>query len=399
LTVTAINSARAADTWTQWRGPQRDSRIEAKWPDSIGEESLKQMWRVELGPSYSGPVVSEKFVYTTATRDASDEVVYAYDRETGKLAWDASWKGAMKVPFFAKANGDWIRATPVLDGDRLYVGGMRDVLVCLDATTGKENWRVDFPKVYKASLPSFGNVSSPLIDGDAILVQSGGAVYKLNKLTGEMIWKTLSDGGGMSGGAFSSPVIAVLADKRQLLVQTRTTLAGVDIPTGDVLWSEKIKAFRGMNILTPTVVDNQIFTSAYGGKSLMFEITGESDKLRAEEKWVGKSEAYMSSPIAIDGYIYVHLRNQRFICLKAETGEIMWTTTPYGKYWSMVAAGDKILALDERGELLLIKANPEKFELLEQRTISKQQTWAHLAVAGNQVFIRELKALTVYRWK
>jgi outer membrane protein assembly factor BamB len=107
----------------------------------------------------------------------------------------------------------------------------------------------------------------------------------------------------------------------------------------------------------------------------------------------------MSTPVVIDGHAYLHLRNQRFTCIDLATGKERWTTRPFGKYWSLVAQDRKILALDERGELLLIKANPEKFELLGQRHISDSPTWAHLAVVGDELFIRDLKGLTVHRWR
>ena len=101
----------------------------------------------------------------------------------------------------------------------------------------------------------------------------------------------------------------------------------------------------------------------------------------------------------IDGHVYLHLQNQRFTCINLATGETRWTTTSFGKYWSLVTNGDRILALDERGELLLIRANPEKFEKLDSRKISDDPTWAHLAVCGDEVFVRELNALVAYRWR
>lgn len=90
---------------------------------------------------------------------------------------------------------------------------------------------------------------------------------------------------------------------------------------------------------------------------------------------------------------------QRFTCVDLTTGDQKWTTEPHGQYWSLVAQGDRILALDQRGELLLIHATPEKFDLLDSRKISEQETWGHLAVSGEQVFIRELNGVTAYRWK
>jgi len=165
------------------------------------------------------------------------------------------------------------------------------------------------------------------------------------------------------------------------------------------LGSEKIPAFRGMNVLTPTIIGDSIFTSAYGGKSLLLQIAREGDSLRPSVLWENKTQGYMSSPVVIEGHAYLHLRNQRFACVNLKTGQETWTTKPYGKYWSLVAQRDRILALDERGELLLIRANPEKFDLLDTRKISEQPTWAHLAVCGEAVFVRELNAISAYRWK
>ncbi len=400
-------SAIAADlaaTWPQWRGPSRDGQapLTPVWPDRVDEATLTQHLRVELGPSYSGPIVAADRVFVTETRGKKTEVVQALSRDDGKVLWSVEWLGSMSVPFFAGANGDWIRATPAFDGESLFVAGMRDVLVCLDAANGKERWRVDFVARFKSALPTFGCVSSPLVDGEFVYVQAGASFIKLNKRTGETVWRSLEDGGGMNGSAFSSPFKATIAGQSQFVVQTRERLSGVDEATGKELWSQKIEAFRGMNILTPVVFGDAIFTSSYGGKAWLFDLVKSGDstdkKMSVTERWQNKTQGYMSTPVVIDGHIYTHLKNQRFACIELATGKERWATTPFGKYWSLVAQGHKILALDERGDLLLINANPEQFELLSQRHVSDSPTWAHLAVCGDEVFVRDLKGLTVFRW-
>lgn len=351
---------------------------------------------------YSGPIVAADRVFVTETRGKKSEVVQALSRADGRLLWSADWPGAMSVPFFAAENGEWIRATPAFDGESLFVAGMRDVLVCLDAASGKERWRVDFVERFKSALPAFGFASSPLVDGEHVYVQAGGSFVKLNKRTGQTVWRSLEDGGGMNGSAFSSPLKATIAGQPQLLVQTRERLAGIDEATGKEMWSQKIEAFRGMNILTPVIFGDAIFTSSYGGKSWRFDLVksgGATDKkIAVTERWQNKFQGYMSTPVVIDGHVYTHLRNQRFACIELATGKECWVTTPFGKYWSLVAQGQKILALDERGDLFLINANSEKFEPLSQRHVSDSPTWAHLAVCGDEVFVRDLKGLTVYRW-
>lgn len=395
-----VEVPKTSSDWPQWRGPSRDGQWTGPaWPDRLSKDSLKLLWRIPLGPSYSGPIVSEELVFTTETKNKESEVVVALDRKTGKERWRAEWKGAMTVPFFAASNGSWIRSTPAYDGERLYVAGMRDVLVCLDAKTGKDIWRVDFVKELKTALPDFGFVCSPLLDADAVYVQAGASVTKLDKKTGKIIWRTLDDKGGMMRSAFSSPVIATLSGKRQLIVQGREKLAGVDLDKGEVLWSQIVPAFRGMNILTPTVVGDAIFTSSYQNKSWLYRVSLEKEQYSVSEAWTNNAQGYMSSPVVIDGHAYMHMGNQRFTCINLKSGERTWTSDAFGKYCSMIAQGDRILALDQRGMLLLIKANPKEFELIDSLKISEAETWAHLAVSGDELFIRELNALTVYRWQ
>lgn len=397
--ATLLLGQEKSTTWNQWRGPNRDGHFQgAVWPTSLDESALKLAWQKELPESYSGPVVSSKLVFTTGTENKKNEIVAAFDRTTGEEKWRVSWPGSLSVPFFAASNGSWIRATPAFDGETLYVAGIRDVLVALDGETGKEKWRVDFVEKLKATAPAFGFVSSPLVDGDAIYVQAGGSLVKLKKASGEIVWQSLKDGGGMNGSAFSSPIFATLAGRRQLLVQTRENLCGVDPDKGDVLWEQKVPSFRGMNILTPIPFGDAIFTSSYQNKSWLYGAAMNGDKFEIKETWNNNAQAYMSTPVVVGDYAYVQLQNQRYTCINLKTGERTWTSKAYGKYASLIANGDLILALDQRGELLLFKANPKEFEVLSERKVSDQETWAHLAVDGDELFIRELKGLSVFKW-
>lgn len=399
--LAAAPAAGLASDWPQWRGPGRDGQFTgAAWPDRLDTNHLEQVWRVELGPSYSGPLVVGERVLTTETQDRKFEVVTAFDRRSGRELWRAQWEGALSVPFFAKSNGDWIRATPASDGESVFVAGMRDVLVCLDAATGRERWRFDFVKQLEAPVPDFGFVCSPLVEGDAVYVQAGASLAKLNKRDGTLIWRTLKDGGGMWGSVFSSPVFATLAGRRQLVAQTRTRLAGVDPDDGKVLWEQPVEAFRGMNILTPVAHGDVLFTSTYGGRTIGFQVAEADGRFSVTEVWRHKAQGYMSTPVVVDGVAYTHLKSQRAMAIEVATGRELWTSDQsFGKYWSLVAQGDRILALDQRGELLLLRANQEKLDLLDRRRIAGAETWSHLAVTDDGIFIRELRALVAFRWQ
>jgi outer membrane protein assembly factor BamB len=396
-------SAEPRSIWPQWRGPSRDGKVEGPtWPERLQGKALHLLRRVELGPSYSGPIVAPDRVFVTETRDKTEEVVRALDRRTGKELWQVYWKGAVTVPAYARVNGEWIRSTPAYDGEAVYVGGMRDVLVCLEAKDGRERWRVDFPAQFKTAVPILGLVSSPLVDGEAVYIVASAALVKLDKRSGKILWRSVEDKDKSDAyaSAVSSPVMATLAGKRQVLVQNRKTLAGVLPDTGEVLWRREVPSFRGTNIITPTLYgDHSVITSAFGGRTFRFEIAAKGSALQVRTAWDNPAQGYISSPLVIDDHLYMHLRNQRFTCLDLRTGKECWITSgAFGKYWSMVARKDRILALDQRGILYLIRANPEKFDLLDQRQLTDVETWAHLAICGDELYIRELNALSIYRW-
>ncbi len=400
-TAIADEASTFSETWPQWRGPTRDGvHHGTAWPESLGESHLRPSWRRDLGPGYSSPVLDERRVFTVETEAEENEVVRAFDRRTGHEVWRAQWRGSMSVPFFARANGSWVRCTPTLENDRLYVGGMRDVLVCLDARTGATLWRADFPARDESPLPSFGFVSSPVVHGGFIYVQAGGGFVKLDKRTGETKWKALEDGGGMYGSAFSSPLIGDLHGKTMAIVQTRKELAGVDLESGEELWKHPVKAFRGMNILTPVIHQEGLFTSAYGGRTTLFKTTASDGAFAIEPAWDNKLQGYMSTPVVHKGHAFLHLRNTRMACVDLSDGAIRWTSAKtFGKYLSMALQGDRILALDQKGELLLMRASTDRLVILDKRKISDQETWAHLAIADGQLFVRELQGLSVFNWR
>ena len=391
----APSTANADDpVWNQWRGPNRNGVWPGELPVSL--DSLELAWEKPLQPSYSGPVSNGKFVYTTETVDQSFERVTAYDLESGDLKWTSQWDGAVTVPPYALANGSWIKSTPALAEDSLVVLGMRDEVVCLEPSTGEIRWQADLAERFQTRRPPFGGVCSPLIDQGAIYVMAGGATVKLSLADGSTLWRTLDDE-GEDDDALSSPVIETLDGKRQLVVQTRTRLCGVDLATGSLLWSARIEAYRNSNILTPTVIGNRVFTAAQRGRSQCFNISQENAEWSCEEIWTQKTQAYMSSPVSDGETIFVHSSNERLLALDAGTGEIRWTGTPLGKYQSLVRNDKILLALKNDGELLAIELNRDDLVIVDKRKVAAD-AWAYLGVIDGGLLVRDLNALKVYRY-
>lgn len=401
LLALAIAPLLAADAgrWSQWRGPQRDGHVGGEpWPDRLA--SLEPAWRVPLGKGYPGPVVDAKRVFVVETRNERTVAVLALDRRDGTKLWERSWTASGKVPFFAARNGDWVRSTPALEGTTLYVGDMEEQLYALDVETGAVRWTVDFPETFGTGVPDFGFCSSPLVSDGAVFVQAANSLVKLDATDGSVVWRALAGSGEMrSGGAFSSPVLAKLGGVTQLVVLTREAMSGVRPDSGEVLWSRELPSFRGMHILTPVVHGNRVFTSPYRNGAFMLEVErGDDGDWSVDTVWDYKGAAYMSSPVRVGDDLYVHLGNGRVDCLDSRTGESRWRSAPLGDYWSMAVQGDRILALDDTGTLRLIRADAERYHELDARQVADQETWGHIAVDGDLILVRELEAVSAFRW-
>jgi outer membrane protein assembly factor BamB len=394
-------------TWPQWRGPSRNGWVTgAPWPESLQESHLVQQWRVELGSSYSGAVVSTDKVFVTETQEEKFEAVRAFDRHTGAEIWRAQWQGAMKVASLGASMGSWIKATPTYDGESLYVSRMCDVLVCLDPETGKQRWQADFHARYGTPLPELGFVCSPLVVDQGVYVQAADSFICVNKKTGTSVWRCLirSD---LGQGSYSSPDFAEIHGQPQLLVANIPSIAGVDPATGKVLWQRVLDSYDQGCILAPIPFRGGIFTSTRASRTGYYLLKLKEGPLTPKEghftisvDWKNKSAIYMSSPVIIDGHVYAHLKNSHLVCIDLQNGEQKWISKRrYGKYCSMICCNDHILVLTNEGELVLIRARPDRCELVDSRMISMTETWGHLALAGNQIFIREKNAIVAYRWE
>jgi outer membrane protein assembly factor BamB len=394
----------AAALWNQWRGPTRNGiATGAAWPETLQGDHLVTTWRVALGGGYSGPIVAGDRVFVLETTGAETEGVRAFDRTTGRQLWKSDWRGGTSVRLPARSRGSFVKSTPAFDGERLYAAGMSEVLVCLNAANGAILWSYDFPKLYGTKVPGFGCVSSPLVAGDYVYMQAASSFIKLDKRTGLVAWRTLiADKVRIltDDGAEASPVVAVIQQQPQLVVQARSGLHGVDPERGTVLWSQRTEAFMDNDILTPTVFGDYILTACQKGGVSLYYVRRDNSAFSVQTVWhQSKPSGYMSSPVVVGGRGYLYSESNRLACIDLRSGEAVYTSKPFGPYWSMAAHGDKILALDGDGELLLLRANPTRFELLDRRKVSDQDTWGHIAVCGDQIFVREKEGLLTLQWR
>ena len=138
-------------------------------------------------------------VFVVETTDKSNAAVRALRRSDGTEVWTTRWAASGKVPFFAAANGDWVRSTPAWDGRTLYVGDMEEKIMALDGSSGEVRWTLDFSERFGTKVPDFGFASSPLIDADALYVQAANSIVKVDRATGKTIWRRFGQAPGFRG--------------------------------------------------------------------------------------------------------------------------------------------------------------------------------------------------------
>jgi len=225
----------ALPEWPQWRGPNRDGAVVGAAAPAVWPKELKVRWRMTVGTGHSSPVVADGRVYQFA-RQGEEEVLIALDAATGKELWKTPGLAvAYEMNPAARGHGKGPKSTPVVAGGRVFTLGITGVLSAHDAKTGKLIWRKDFSKQYPSTSPLYGTAMSPVVVGDLLVAHVGGhdrgALTAFDPANGSVKWSFEPD-----GPAYSSPVVVNVGGERQLVTFTQKELVAVSPANGKLLW-------------------------------------------------------------------------------------------------------------------------------------------------------------------
>ncbi len=392
LSLCAVVSNLAFDDWPQWRGPRRDG-ISAErgllkaWPSA----GPPQAWRATgAGDGYSSFAAANGKLYTLGARGGT-EYVMAYDAATGKKLWEVSHGSR-----FGNDRGDGPRATPTVDGDRLYAFGASGDLAAMDAATGKVFWKVNVLSQYGGSNIQWGLSESPLVLSDRVLVNAGGrgaSLVALKKTDGSLIWKSQSDEAG-----YSSAVLHEAGGVRQAIFFTGERALGVDVATGKLLWSYNQVANRTANIATPLVRGNQVFlSSAYGTGAALLELTPSAGGMSAKQIYFTREmRNHHASSVLIGDYLY-GFSDAILTAMKFSDGVVAWKDRSVGK-GSVIFADDRLYLFSENGVVGLAEAVPTGYREHGRFQIQTggAQTWSHPVVSNGKLFLRDQDNIYAY---
>jgi outer membrane protein assembly factor BamB len=406
---TDLRTRLSGSDWPGFLGPTGDSistekGIIAPWP----ENGLRIVWQHKLDGGYAGPSISlgRLFLFDRVGDIAR---LYCLRSETGDALWSFDYPTNFRDNY-GYSGGP--RCCPVVDGDRVYIYGPEGMLHCLKAADGKLIWKIDTAHQFGVIDRFFGVGSTPVVEGDLLLVSVGGspagsenvqtkalkpngtALVAFDKYTGAVRYKVGDDLAG-----YASPVLATIGGRRWCFLFARSGLLGLDPATATVDFNFRWRSssLESVNASNPVVVGDRIFISeTYGPGSALLQIKPGA----CEEVWTDAKQprhksmqCHWMTPIHADGYLYGcsgrHSGNADLRCIELATGKMMWRKPDLNRT-SLLMVDGYFVCVAEDGVLRLIKVNPEKYDEVSEMKVPglRYPCWAAAILSHGLLYVR-----------
>jgi outer membrane protein assembly factor BamB len=395
MTLLGALGATAGAQWAQFGGPRRDFKPDStglaeKWP----ADGPRKLWSRPLGDGYSSIAVVDGVLYTMY-RDGDDEVAVALEAQGGKTLWEYKYA----APFNDKMNmecGPGPHATPSVDGDHVYTIGVTVKLHCLDKKTGKVLWMHDLVSEFNASCMYRGYTCSPTVYKDLVIILCGGkgpSLLAFKQADGALAWKA-----GTFGIGCASPFVVNFEGEDLLIAMLSQEVAGFDPHTGDLKWSHPHPT-NGGNISTPAWGDDHILfcSSAYDTGARAIQVKRDNGKYATDELWYNRKvmRVHHGNVVRVGDYVYGSTGDfgpAFIVCQNVKTGAVGWRERGFEKA-TYLYADNKLIILDQEGQLALAKVSPEKLEILSQCQVTEHVSWTVPTLIGKTLYIRDRKSI------
>jgi outer membrane protein assembly factor BamB len=387
-------SLAGAQDWPQWRGPNRTGAVTSFTEPASWPERLDRQWQVDVGLGYATPLLVGSRIYLF-TRQADDEVMQALDAETGKSLWRTAYPAPFTMVQATARHGAGPKSTPAYADGRLFTLGMTSIVSAFDARTGRRLWHTPAT----AAQPQFHTAMSPVVDGDLVIVHVGGpgdaALKAFDVSTGRLRWSWDGD-----SPAYGSPIVLDLQGTRQVVTFTHQNLVGVSAGTGELLWRRPFTTPSNTTSQTPILHRDLVIQAGRDNGITAFRVNRRDGAWTTEDVWsTDDVSLHMTNGVVVDGVLYglSHLNSGQYFGLDLDTGRVLWTSDPrQATNAALVSAGKTIFALEDDGELLVLRAGRAGFETIRRYEVADSQTWAQPAISGHRVYVKDVSKLT--RW-
>jgi len=375
--------------WIQFRGPERLGESPEKMQiEDWNAVSLKANWLVDVGSGFSEVLIKDDHLYSmisdTIDSITGSEYLVSYEAIDGKELWRVKIDS---LYFDPDGWGNGTRATPYLDGDKIYCFSGFGKLSAHQSSDGKMLWQKDFAELYKSTEPRWGFSSSPLVVGDLLVMEVGGvedrAFMAFNKENGEIVWNY-----GKGNASFNSPLLTTIEGQEQIIFANGNTLYSLK-ESGDTLWTFQLP-FAQIIAIPLKIEDNKLFMS--GVRNPGFIIVEVNNNHPKEFIRGNSMKTDFNTCVYHDGYIYgFHVAALR--CISAETGDVQWTKRGYGK-GSLILVDGHLMVLSDKGELVIVEATPAAFTEKVSLQAMEGKSWTAPSFANGKVYLRNLSQMT-----
>jgi outer membrane protein assembly factor BamB len=379
-------------SWNQFRGPGRNGaypgfELPGAWP----EDGPELIWKKAIGSSFSEITVAGDRIYTMLSEQTDTasgwEYVAAFDAATGEEVW----RTRVDSLFFDEF-GNGTRATPSIHDDLIYCFSCYGKLSAHRIADGQTVWQTDLVAEFGSPQPRWAFSASPVVVADVVIIEAGGTDSRgfigFDRWTGEVRW---TKGNGLAG--YSSPVVAEMDGKTQIIFASQTTLYAFNA-AGDTLWTHAMSLNGPM--ASPVVLDgNRIFISTV--RSEGFSIVEVNNNRPKEILREGTMKNDFSSSVYHNGYIY-GFDVAALQCISATTGAKQWVKRGFGK-GSLILVGENLLVLSDQGKLIRVKATHEAYEELGSFQALQGKSWTAPSFADGKLYVRNLAEMACYKIK
>lgn len=377
----------------QWRNDRTGVYNETGLLKEWDENGAKLLWHFDgLGDGHSSVAISGNKLYVTGL---TGEKGYLY-------VLDFSGKLLNKKEYSPEWHGDHrgSRSTVTIHDGKLYIISGMGHIVCMDEQTLKVVWQKDVLKELDGRNIRWGLTESPLIVEDKVIVQPAGKkhnIVALNKDNGQLVWSSEGEG---SLSSYCSPIYLKDLQTPQIVTMTATHILGINAKTGEKVWSYPYENNRNIHPNTPVYSDNMLLcTSGYGKGSIMLRLTNGGRN--AEKVWETKDlETKHGGVVKIGNYVYGSGdANKYWYCLDWKTGETKYKDRTFGTGVTIAADGMLYCYSESKGEVALVKPNPEKFDLISKFPIKlgDGHHWAHPVIYQGVMYVRHGNTLMAYK--
>ncbi len=393
ILILTLSAQVNSQNWPQFRGANRDSKVTGFMAPVSWPAELAKQWSITVGTGDATPVLVGDRIFLH-TRQGGDEVILCLNASTGKELWRDIYPAASATGPSSSHPGP--RSTPAVADRKIVTFGVSGILSCLDVASGKIIWRKENPS---NAVPQYYTGMSPLIiDGICIAhvgSKDNGEVLAIDLNTGNEKWKWSGD-----GPAYASPSLMTIDGQKLVVIQTEKNLIALSLADGKLLWQVATPAQqRFYNCVSPYIDGNIIYYSGQGTGTKAIEVSKQGDKYEIRKLW-GNTEtgAKWNTPVLVKGFLYGFTDQRRIYCLNASNGQIAWIdNTTNSDFATIMDCGSVIIGFPSTGYLIVMKSDTKAYTEIAKYKLAETPVYAFPVIAGNMIYVKDAESLMLYK--